>query len=57
MPLRKLIRTVRTIIVYKKTKQSTYGTEIDEINVDQIPLDVLKSIVTANDGDPLLDIF
>ena len=54
MPLGKLIRTERTIIVYKKTKQTTYGKEIQQINVDQIPLDVLKSIVTANDDDPLL---
>ena len=54
MPLGKLIRTERTIIVYKKTKQTTYGKEIQQINVDQIPLNVLKSIVTANDDDPLL---
>ncbi len=54
MPLGKLIRTERTIFVYRKTKTKYYRKEIQEINVDNIPLDVLKAIVTPNDDDPLL---
>lgn len=54
MPLGKLIKVVREVIVYKKTKRSTYGKEIEEINVDSVPLDVLKKIVTPNADDPLL---
>ena len=52
MPLGKLIRTERTIIDYKKTKRTSTERKIQQINVDQIPLDILKNIVTANDDNP-----
>lgn len=54
MSLGKLIRTERAIYVYKKTKTKAYQKEIQELNVDNIPLDVLKTIVTPKDDDPLL---
>ena len=54
MPLGKLLRTERTICVYRKTKSSSYRKETQEISVDSIPLDALKAIVTPNDEDPLL---
>ena len=54
MPLGKLVKTIRTINIYKKTKSRFLGKSIDEINIDAIPLEVLKSIITPNNDDPML---
>jgi hypothetical protein len=54
MTLGKLLRTERAIFVYRKTKSSSYGNDGQKINVDHIPLEVLKTIVTPNNDDPLL---
>ena len=54
MPLGKLVKTVREIIVYKKTTNDWLGETVEEINVDELSLEVLKTIVTPNDGDPFL---
>ena len=46
---RKLLRVERTINTY------TLGNEsIDEINIDNIPFETLKRIVTPKEDDPLL---
>lgn len=54
MPLGKLIKTDRTINIYKKTKSRFKGESISEININSIPLDLLKATITPNDGDPFL---
>lgn len=54
MPLGKLIRTERSICIYKRTDDSNMGEEVAEINIDFISLDNLKTIVTPNEDDPLL---
>jgi len=54
MPLGKLIRTERIIVVYRKTNSNVLGETVKEISVDKIPLDDLKTIVKPNEDDPLL---
>jgi hypothetical protein len=54
MPLGNLIREERSIYVFKKTKSKYRGQEIDKIDIDSISFDVVKNIVTPNDGDPFL---
>jgi hypothetical protein len=54
MPLGKLIRTERIIVIYKKTNQKVFGEPVKEISVDNIPLNILKTIITPNEDDPFL---
>ena len=54
MALGKLIGGKRSIYVYKRTETDILGEEVQEIPVDFIPLETLKSIVKPNDDDPLL---
>jgi hypothetical protein len=54
MGLGKLIKTVRTISVYKKTRGKHLGDLIEEFNVDAISIEELKKIITPNNDDPLL---
>lgn len=54
MSLGKLIKELRTISVYKKTKSKYQGDTVEEINVDHIPFDKIKETVVANPDDPFL---
>ena len=53
MALRKLIRKERMICVYKKNGNDILGDDVEEIAVDPISLDTLKSIVESNHDDPM----
>jgi hypothetical protein len=50
----KLIRTERTINIYKKGDSTVLEEPIKEIGVDFIPFDILNQTVTANTDDPYL---
>ena len=50
----KLIKTERTINIYKKTDSNVLEEPTKEINVDLIPFDILKQTVTANIDDTYL---
>jgi hypothetical protein len=50
MKSRRLVRVERTINVYDNKNNKL----IEEISVDGVPFDELKSIVTPNEDDPLL---
>ncbi len=53
--LNKLIKEERTINIYKKTDSDIIRESLlEEINIDIIPLETLKSIITPNPDDPLL---
>jgi hypothetical protein len=50
----KLIKTERTINIYKKSNSNVLEEPTIEINIDSIPLDILQQTVTANTDDPYL---
>ncbi len=54
MSLGKLIKELRTINIYKKTKSKYLEDALAEINVDHIPIDKMKEIIVANPDDPFL---
>ena len=54
MSLGTLIKELRTINIYKKSKSKYLGDALEEINVDHIPLDKMKEIIVANPDDLFL---
>jgi len=54
MGLGNLIKCVRTINVYKQTRGKRLGELVEEFNIDAVSIVLLKTIITANNDDPLL---
>jgi len=46
----KLIRVERSIGIYHKYN----GEQLEEVNIDTIPIDILKTVIIAENDDPLL---
>lgn len=54
MSLGKLIRTDRSINIYRKSESKYLEDPIEEIEVNNISFDFLKQLVQANSDDPML---